>query len=109
MKKAEEDRIGAQCEKIKTYLNKNNSKRAYQPVKGLTSEKQGKSSTIQDRSGKCLIEEKEILRWTEYCSELYNHESCGDNAVLTCSQPPDEDLQPILCEKVESAVASLKS
>ena len=37
----------------------------------LTSEKQGRSSTIQDKSGKCLTEEKEILsRWTEYCSEL---------------------------------------
>ena len=34
--------------------------------------------------------------------------SCGDNAVLDCSQPPEEDLQPILCEEVEIAVASLK-
>ena len=90
-------------------LNKNNSKRAYQLVKDLTSEKQGRSSTIQDKSGKCLTEEKEILsRWTEYCSELYNYESCGDSAVLDCSQPPEEDLQPILHEEVEIAVASLK-
>ena len=88
VKKANEDWIGAQCEEIEICLNKKNSKRAYQLVKGLTSEKQGRSSTIQDRSGKCLTEEKEILsRWTEYCSELYNHESCGDNAVLGCSQP----------------------
>ena len=62
-----------------------------------------------DKSGKCLTEEKEILsRWTEYCSELYNSESCGDNAVLDCSQPLEEDLQPILREEVEIAVASLK-
>ena len=47
-------------------------------------------------------------RWTEYCSELYNYESCGDNAVLNCSQPQEEELQPILHEKVEIAVASLK-
>ena len=40
--------------------------------------------------------------------ELYNHESCSDNAVLNCSQPPEEDLQPILREVVEFAVASLK-
>ena len=88
VKKAKEDWIGAQCEEIETCLNKNNSKRAYQLVKDLTSEKQGRSSTIQDKSGKCLTEEKEILsRWTEYCSELYNYESCGDNTVLDCSQP----------------------
>ena len=64
---------------------------------------------MQDRFGKCLTEVKEILiRRTEYCSELYNHESYGDNAVLDCSQPPDEDLRPVLREEVESAVASLK-
>ena len=109
VKKAKEDWIGAQCEEIETCLNKNNSKRAYQLVKDLTSEKQGRSSTIQDKSGTCLTEEKEILsRWTEYCSELYNYESCGDNAVLDCSKPPEEDLQPILREEVEIAVASLK-
>ena len=45
---------------------------------------------------------------TEYCSELYNYKSCGDNAVLDCSQPPEKDLQPILREEVEIAVASLK-
>ena len=28
--------------------------------------------------------------------------------MLDCSQPPEEDLQPILCEAVEIAVASLK-
>ena len=110
VKKAKEDWIGAQCEEIETCLNKNNSKRAYQLVKDLTTEKQGWSSTIQDKSGKCLTEEKEILsRWPEYCSELYNYESCGDNAVLDCSQPPEEDLKPILREKVEIAVAKGKS
>ena len=109
MKEAKEDWIVAQCEEIETCLNKNNSKRAYQLVKDLTSEKQGRSSTIQDKSGKCFTEEKEILsRWTEYCSELYNYGSCGDNTVLDCGQPPEEDLQPILREEVEIAVASLK-
>ena len=71
MKKAEENWIGEQCSENKENLRKNNSKRAYQLVKDLT--------TIQDRSRKCLTEEQEILnRWTEYCSELYNHKSNGD-------------------------------
>ena len=69
VKKEKEDSIGIQCEEVKTCLNKYNSNRAYQLVKDLTSEKQGRSSTIKDRSGKCLTEEQEILsRWTEYCS-----------------------------------------
>ena len=61
VKKAKEDWIGAQCEEIKTCLNKNNSKRAYQLVMDLTSEKQDRPSFIQDKSGKCLTEENEIL------------------------------------------------
>ena len=62
VKKAKEDWIG----ETETCMNKNNSKRAYQLVKDLTSEKQGRSSTIQNKSGKCLTEEKEILsKWTE--------------------------------------------
>ena len=60
VKKAKEDWIGAQCEEIETCLNKYNSKKAYL-VKDLTSEKQGRSSTIQDKSGKCLTKEKEIF------------------------------------------------
>ena len=108
MKKAKGDWIGAECEEIKTCLNKNNSKTAYQLMKDLTSEKQGRSSTIQDKSGKCLTEKQGILsRWTEYFPELHNYESCGDNAVLDCSQPP-ENLQPILREEVKIAAASLK-
>ena len=67
--KAKEDWLGTQCTEIDTCLNINNSNRAYQLVKDLTSEKQGRSSTTQGRSGKCLTEEQEILsRWTEYCS-----------------------------------------
>ena len=109
VEKVKEERICAHCEETETCLNKNNNKRAYQLVKDLTTEKQGRSSINQDRSEKCLTEEQEILnRWTEYCSALYNHESCGDNAVLDCSQPPEEDLQPILREEAEIAVASLK-
>ena len=53
-KAVKKDWIGAQCEEIETCLNKNNSKRAYHMVKDLTSEKQGKSSTIKDKHGKCL-------------------------------------------------------
>ena len=52
-------------------------------MKDLTTVKQGKATTVQDRSGKCLTEEREILnRWTEYYNELYNHKADGDPSVL---------------------------
>ena len=90
-------------------LRKDNSKKAYQLVKDLTPEKQGKSTTIQDKSGKCRTEEHEILkRWTEYCSDLYYYETNGNPIVLDCPQILDEEHQPILREEVEAAVKALK-
>ena len=83
MKKAKENWIGEKCSEIEENLRKINSKRAYQPVKDLTTVKQGKATTVQDRSGKCLTDERQILnRWIEYCSELYNHKANGDPSVL---------------------------
>ena len=70
---------------------------------------QGKATTVQDCSGKCLTEEGEILnRWTEYCTELYNHKANGDQSVLDCPQTDTEDDHPILRKEVESAIQSLK-
>ena len=88
-------------------LRTNNSKRAYQLVKDLTTEKQGKSTSIQDKSGKCLTEENEILK-VERCSDLYNYETDGDPIVLDCPQIPHEEHHPILREEVEAAVKALK-
>ena len=54
MKMAKETWIQGQCQEVEACLKKNNSKKAYQLVNDLTIEKQGKSTTIQDKSGKCL-------------------------------------------------------
>ena len=57
MKKAKENWIEEQCSKIKENLRKNNTKRAYQMVEYFTIVEKG----VQDRSGKCLTEERQIL------------------------------------------------
>ena len=75
--------------------------------KNLTTVNQAKATTIQDRSGKCLLEEREIVnRWIEYCSELYNHVENGDPSVLNCPQTDTEDDHPSLRKDVEAAVQS---
>ena len=100
MKKTSENWIGEQCSEIEENLMKNNSKRAYQLVKDLTPVKQGKATTVQDRSGKCLTEERQILnQWTEYCPELYNYKANGDLSVLNCPQTDTEDDHPSFAEK----------
>ena len=108
MKMAKETRIQGQCQEVEACLRKNNSKKAYQLVKDLTTEKQGESTTIQDKSGKCLTEQNEILyRWKKYCSDLYNYETEGDPIVLDCPQIPEEH-HPVLQEEVEAAVKALE-
>ena len=101
--------MGEQCSETEENLRNNNSKRAYQLVKDLTTVKQGKATTVQDRSGKCHTEERQILnRWTECCSELYNLKANGDPSVLNCTQTDTEDDHPTLRREVEAAVQSLK-
>ena len=107
MKKAKENRIGEHCSEIEENLRKNNNQRAYQLVKDLTTVKQGKGTTVQDCSGKCLTEERQILnRWTEYCSELYNKANAHPS-VLNCPQTDTEDDHPILRKEVEASVQPL--
>ena len=75
----------------------------------MTTVKQGKATTFQDRSGKCLTEERQILnRWTEYCCKLYNYKANGDPSVLNCPQTDTEDDHPILRREVEAAIQLLK-
>ena len=109
MKKANEDWIGEQCENIEDSLKENNSKRAYHLVKDLTSTKQERTTTIQDKSGTCPTENEDVLkRWTEYCSELYNYRATGDPEVLNVPPATNNDNHPILHEEVEAAVKTLK-
>ena len=105
MVKAREMWIEEWCQEIDDNLGKNNSKKAYQLVKDLTSSKQGCTTTIQDKNGKRLTEDKDILnRWTEHCSELYNHKAKGDLEVLKHPPVTNTDNYPILREEVEAAV-----
>ena len=96
------DNILKLCDKQREL--KNSSKKAYQFVKKLTSSKQGRTSTIQDKAGKRLTEEQDILkRWTEYYSEFYTH-TTGDSKVLDVPPPANSDSYPNLLEEVEAVV-----
>ena len=77
---------------------KKKKKKANQLVKELITEKQCKSTTLQDKALKCLTEEPEIVnRWTEYYSELYNYKTYND-----CPQVADEETLRIQREEVET-------
>ena len=83
-------------------MKNNNSKKAYKTLRDLTETKQSRTSTIQNKSGKCLTEQQDIInRWTEYCSDLYNYLISKDPAMLmNDSNVGDEEyLPPILRDK----------
>ena len=102
MKKTKENWMGEQCSEIEENRKKN-SKRAYHLMKDLTTVKQGKATTVQDRLGKCLTEMCEILnQWTESCTELYNHKANGDPSELDCPQTDTEDDHQILHKELVS-------
>ena len=103
VKMAKEIWIQGQCQEVEACLRKNNSKKAYQLVKDLTTEKPYKTSR-----GSVSEENESLNRWTEYCSNLYNYETDGDPILLDCPQIPDEEHYPILREEVEATVKALK-
>ena len=87
------------------YRRQNNNKKAYRFVEELTSSTQGITTTIQDKAGKCLTEEYDILKmWTEYCSELYTHTPTGYPKVQDVPPSINNDSYPILQEEIEAAV-----
>ena len=102
--------IEEQSEDIENNISKNNSKKAYDTVKNLTKPKQSKVSTIKDKNGETLIEKNRILqRWTEYCSELYNHELNGDESVLDVPNSQSNDSEnEIQKSEIEEAIKMLK-
>ena len=94
-KKAKENWIEEQCREIEENLRKNNSKRAYQLVKDLTTVTQGKAITVQDRSGKSLTEElqRRIQAMEMRCCRKILHISYKDH-------PTNEEV----CAKIQQAV-----
>ena len=109
MKKAKEDWISEKCSYIESNLSKNNSKKAYQLVKELSSSKQEHSTVIQNKNGEVLTEDRDMLkRWTEYCSELYNYKTNGDPEFASAHESTNIDSDDILRAEVEEAVRMLK-
>ena len=86
VKEAKQKWIDDQCEEIEHSTATNNTKKAYQLVKTLTKQQQGKVNNIQHKGGKCLTEgEDKTKRWTEYCSELYTFQNKGDQKCTNLS------------------------
>ena len=80
-------------------------------MKDLICIQQNRTSTIEDKNGNNLTELQEVIgRWTEYCSELYNHNAAGDPNGLDV--PPNDNLDQgddsILRAEVEEAIKALK-
>ena len=110
MNSAKEKWIEEQCLDIEGSLATNNTKKAYDTVKALTKPQQTKVNTIKDKNGETIVEGNKILeRWTEYCTELYNHEVKGDDKVLDVQESNNDDSEDIILKsEIEEAINALK-
>ena len=61
---AKETWIQGQCQEVEACLRKNNSKKAYQLVKVLTTEKQGKSTTMAYKTSLGSVSQRRIKSLT---------------------------------------------
>ena len=90
-------------------MRKNNSKRAYQLMKDLTTAKKRGSYLYPTLASEMPYRRpRDTELWTECCPELYNYKANGDPSVLNCPQVHTEDDHPILRKDVEAAYQSLK-
>jgi len=58
VKRAKTKWIEKKCEEIEENVGKNNTKKAYQIIKDLTQQKLSRATTIQDKNGVCLTDER---------------------------------------------------
>ena len=80
------------CTDIDSSPIKNNIKKAFQIVKNLTRQKQPRVSTFRTKMENASQKQGDTEeRWTEYCKELYNHQSTGDQDVLQVSNSTNDD------------------
>jgi len=108
MKRTKKKRIEKLCKEIEENLGKNNNKKAYKISKDLTQQKLSLETTIQDKNGFFLTDEKDITDiWTQYCSDLYNHKTQRDPNIIKSHDTSNIDNFPILREVV-AAIRSLK-
>ena len=92
--------------------NGRHNKRAYETLSTLTKTTPRSTSIIEDINGTPLAEDSmNIKHWTEYCNDLYNHQSNPDINVLNYNANfntyMEEDL-PILESEVIEAIKTLK-
>ena len=101
---AKETWIQGQCHEVEACLRKNNSKKAYQLVKDLTTEKQGKSKPYKTSRGS--VSQRRMKSFTGGQSTAQTFTTIrlrGTKSIDT-----DEEHHPILREEVEAAVKVLK-
>jgi len=114
VKRAKAEWIEQTCKEIEQDLKYNNTKKAYEAVRKLTSKGSvSHTSTIEAKDGKLLTKANEVAeRWAEYCNELYNHNINPDVSILSTMEFPESSEESshdcILREEVAQAIKSLK-
>ena len=72
-KNDKEECLGQYCEENKNQIDRENAETSYNFIRNLFGKTKIKSTIIESKERKTLIEDKEIAdRWRQYIEELYN-------------------------------------
>ena len=85
----------------------------YQEIKSLTTKSTTRTSTIKDKDGKTLIEEKDIAkRWIEYCYDMYKKNPNESTEVISenrdVTTTGKNGALPPLRSEIEAAIKKLR-
>ena len=109
---AKDNWLKEQTLEIEKNLKCHNTRKAYALVKSLTTTKKPRVNVIEDKNGKLLTNNEEVIeRWREYCHGLYNHTAVVDTSIIEeeMEKIDEEDEPPIIRSEIEEAIKHLKS
>jgi hypothetical protein len=101
------------CNQLEKLQNTHQTSSLHKKIKELTrgTKIPDKSITIKDRNGTVLTTEDDVrIRWSEYCSDLYNYDIDPDISTLADLWVGQEQEQEpdIIVAEVEAAITKLK-
>ncbi len=107
--------LEGKCQEIEDNTGEHRTREVYKLIKTITRRWQPRQAAIKDKSGKILMDKKQVKRrWTDYCEELYkekdvrNAELLQELQAITPMERNDEK-EDILYEEVERAIKRLKN
>jgi hypothetical protein len=97
------------CKEIQEHADRNETKDLFRKLKQINKKFKSRTWIINDKAGNSITDiEQIIIRWSEYCKELYNDEGTGRTLNVASAAITDNQEPEILKEEVIYAIRKLR-